>query len=158
MDTYFRTHEEGERRMGKAVTDIALKKKLEHFVRETAQNSADAAVEGETPHLIYRYAKIEDQLPEFLNAIGWDTLKEHYAAVAEEDDEIGIQKIIDRIEKGSLPILVVEDQNAIGLLVTSFQKRPTTHPYSKTSVAQRRMRMKVEFMVLGHRYYGDSQG
>jgi RNA polymerase primary sigma factor len=122
MDTYFRTHEEGERRMGKAVTDIALKKKLEHFVRETAQNSADAAVEGETPHLIYRYAKIEDQLPGFLNAIGWDTLKEHYAAVAEEDDEIGIQKVIDRIEKGSLPILVVEDQNAIGLTGDEFSK------------------------------------
>lgn len=122
MDTYFRTHEEGERRMGKAVTDIALEKKLEHFVRETAQNSADAAVDGGTPHLIYRYAEIEDRLSDFLEAIGWSSLREHYAAVAEDDDEIGIQKMLDRIDDGSLPILIVEDRNAEGLTGEEFSK------------------------------------
>lgn len=123
MISYFRTRAEGERRMGKAVTDVALDRKLEQFVRETAQNSADAALEGETPHLIYRYVQlVGDELEDFLEAIDWDNLRPHLEAVAEEDDEIGVRSMLDRIDRGKLPLLVVEDRNAEGLEGDEFSK------------------------------------
>jgi len=109
--------------MGKAVTDVALDRKLEQFVRETAQNSADAALEGKTPHLVYRYVQLEgDELGDFLEAIDWDNLRPHLEAVAEEDDEIGVQSMLDRIDRGKLPLLVVEDHNAEGLGGEEFSK------------------------------------
>lgn len=109
--------------MGKAVTDVALDRKLEQFVRETAQNSADAALDGETPHLIYRYVQLEgDELEDFFEAIDWETLRPHLEAVAEEDDEIGVQSMLDRVDRGTLPLLVVEDRNAEGLEGDEFSK------------------------------------
>lgn len=109
--------------MGKAVTDVALNQKLEQFVRETAQNSADAAIDGETPHLIYRYVQLEgDELDDFLEAIDWSNLETHLEAVAEDDDEIGVQDMLDRIDRGTLPLLVVEDRNAEGLSGDEFSK------------------------------------
>jgi hypothetical protein len=109
--------------MGKAVTDVALNQKLEQFVRETAQNSADAATDGHTPHLLYRYAKLEnDELDAFLDAIDWPTLKPHLEAVAEDDDEIGVQSMLDRVDDGYLPLLIVEDRNATGLEGEEFSK------------------------------------
>lgn len=121
MLSYFRTREEGERRMGKAVTDVALNQKLEQFVRETAQNSADAAVDDKTPHLIYRYVRLEGKkLEDFLEAIDWKNLEPHLEAVAADDDEIGVQDMLDRVDRGSLPLLVVEDRNAEGLSGEEF--------------------------------------
>ncbi len=109
--------------MGKAITDVALDQKLEQFVRETAQNSADAALDGETPHLIYRYMQLEgDELEDFFDAIDWESLRPHLEAVAEEDDEIGVQSMLDRVDRGTLPILVVEDRNAEGLEGAEFSK------------------------------------
>lgn len=125
MDAYFRTRAEGERRMGKAVTDVALNQKLEQFVRETAQNSADAATDGHTPHLVYRYETLDgDELDNFLDAIDWPELKPHLEAVAEDDDEIGVQSMLDRVDDGdgTLPLLVVEDRNATGLEGDEFSK------------------------------------
>lgn len=109
--------------MGKAVTDVALDRKLEQFVRETAQNSADAALEGKTPHLIYRYVQLEgEELKEFLRAIDWDNLRPHLEAVADEDDEIGVQSMLERIDQEKLPLLIVEDRNAEGLEGKEFSK------------------------------------
>lgn len=122
LTAYFRERNEGERRMQKAVTDVALDKKLEQFVRETAQNSADAALDGETPELIYRYEKIENNLDEFLDAIDWPQLKPHLEAVAEDDDEIGVQRMLDRVERGTLPVLIVEDRNTAGLTGDEFSQ------------------------------------
>lgn len=122
MLPYFRERKKGERRMGKAVTDIALDRKLEQFVRETAQNSADAALDGETPHLVYRYVVIDEHLDDFKDAIGWEDLKPNLEAVAETDDDIGVQSMLDRIESGSLPLLIVEDRNASGLAGGEFSK------------------------------------
>jgi hypothetical protein len=109
--------------MGKAVTDVALDRKLEQFVRETAQNSADAALEDETPHLIYRYVQLEgNELKNFLETIDWDNLQPHLESVAEGDDEIGVQSMLDRIDRGKLPLLIVEDRNAEGLEGEEFSK------------------------------------
>lgn len=109
--------------MGKAVTDVALDRKLEQFVRETAQNSADAALDGETPHLVYRYVQLEgEELEDFFDAIDWENLRPHLEAVAEEDDEIGVQSMLDRVDRGTLPLLVVEDRNAEGLEGKEFSK------------------------------------
>lgn len=117
LETYFQEREEGERRLGTALTDVALDQRLEQFVRETAQNSADEARDGATPELIYRFNQLEgSRLDDFLDAINWHTsFRGHLEAVAEDDDEIGVQNMIDRIESGTLPLLVVEDRNTTGL-------------------------------------------
>ncbi|ELZ68574.1 hypothetical protein C457_11236 [Haloferax prahovense DSM 18310] len=122
LETYFHKRDEGERRLGTALTDIALDQRLEQFVRETAQNSADEAQDGLTPELLYRFDQLEgSRLDEFLDAINWDTkFRDHLEAVAENDDEIGVQNMVDRIERGTLPLLMVEDKNTTGLTGDEF--------------------------------------
>lgn len=124
LETYFNEREEGERRIGTALTDIALDKKLEQFVRETAQNSADETVSSGNPELCYRFDRLEDdRLDDFLEAINWDSnFKGHLKAVAEDDDEIGVQSMLDRVDDGDgqLPLLMVEDRNTTGLTGGEF--------------------------------------
>lgn len=118
LEAYFGEGDAELRKMAKAPTDIALNKKLEQLVRETAQNSADEALDGEQPRLVYRYEEVTegDGLDDFLEAIDWPTLKPHLEAAAEDDDEIGIASMVSRIEdEGELPLLFVEDYHTSGL-------------------------------------------
>lgn len=125
LHPYFGEREEGERRMWTAPTDIALDQQLEQFVRETAQNSADEGLDGETPELIYRFIQLQDSnLDDFLDGIEWERLKDHFSAVAEDDDEIGVQKMLDRVNDGDgvLPLLLVEDRHTSGLTGDEFSE------------------------------------
>ncbi len=125
LETYFETYGSGERRMYKAPTDVALDRRLEQFVRETAQNSADEAAGDAAPELLYRYTQLEgDNLEDFLNAIKWeDKFRGHLEAVAEDDDEIGVEKMIDRVDEGTLPVLMVEDYRTSGLTGDEFSEK-----------------------------------
>jgi hypothetical protein len=125
LNAYFGERQEGERRMWKAPTDIALDQQLEQFVRETAQNSADEGVDSKTPELVYRFIQLRDgKLDDFLDGIEWDRLKHHLSAVAEDDDEIGVQKMLDRVDDGEgvLPLLLVEDRHTSGLTGDEFSE------------------------------------
>lgn len=125
LETYFEEYGSGERRMYKAPTDVALDRRLEQFVRETAQNSADEGVGDDAPELCYRYERLEgNDLDDFLEAIDWeDTFRGHLEAVAEDDDEIGVQKMIDRVDDGELPLLLVEDSKTSGLTGDEFSEK-----------------------------------
>jgi len=125
LNTYFGERKEGERRMWTAPTDIALDQQLEQFVRETAQNSADEGKDDETPELVYRFMQLQDsELDDFLDAVEWGRLKDHLSAVAEDDDEIGVQKMLDRVDDGDgvLPLLLVEDRHTSGLTGDEFSE------------------------------------
>ena len=125
LETYFEEYGSGERRMYKAPTDVALDRRLEQFVRETAQNSADEAAGDESPELLYRFTKLEgDNLDDFLDSINWESsFRGHLEAVAEDDDEIGVQKMIDRVDNGTLPVLMVEDYQTSGLTGDEFSEK-----------------------------------
>ncbi len=124
LQTYFQKREEGERRLWTTPTDVALNQQLEQFVRETAQNSADESKDGKTPELIYRFSQLEgSELDDFLDAVNWDDcLQGHLEAVAEDDDEIGVQKMINRVDRGTLPLLMVEDRYTTGLIGDEFSE------------------------------------
>lgn len=125
LNSYFGERDEGERRMWTAPTDIALDQKLKQFVRETAQNSSDEGLDGKTPELIYRFIQLENgELEDFLEGIEWSRLKDHLSAVAEDDDEIGVQKMLDRVDDGDgvLPLLLVEDRYTSGLTGDEFSE------------------------------------
>lgn len=124
LQTYFQKRQEGERRLWTTPTDVALNQQLEQFVRETAQNSADESKDGKTPELIYRFSQLEgSELDDFLDAVNWDDcLQGHLEAVAEDDDEIGVQKMVNRVDRGTLPLLMVEDRYTTGLIGDEFSE------------------------------------
>jgi len=102
---------------GQPQTDFALDSVLETLPRELIQNTYDARQDGEVPHINFFFERLRagEGLEEFQRAIDWDELEPHLEAVAEHDEKLGVQKVLDQIRDGELYLLGVEDLNAVGL-------------------------------------------
>jgi len=103
--------------VGLPQTDFALDSVLETLPRELIQNTYDAREDGEVPQINFFFECLREGegLEEFKQAIDWDELEPHLEAVAEDDEKLGVQKVLDQIHDGELHILGVEDYNAVGL-------------------------------------------
>ena len=114
--SYFKEGSTEERVYGKSVTDVALNSDLTTFAREIAQNVRDARQCGAVPKLRFFAEVLEgSDLHAFMDAIDWSHLRPHYESVAEEDEIIGVQRVLDQIDEGSLYVVGVEDLNTVGL-------------------------------------------
>lgn len=103
--------------IGLPQTDFALDSVLETLPRELIQNTYDARQDGEVPQINFFFECLREGegLSEFKEAIDWDELEPHLEAVAEDDEKLGVQKVLDQIRDGELYLLGVEDFNAVGL-------------------------------------------
>lgn len=102
------------------LTKKTLDRSVETFVRETLQNINDQGPvdEDEPVRARFRLEKLSkgDGLEEFVEAVDWDTLREHVEAAAEEQDGSGISDYIEYVkDEEELPILVVEGRNTTGI-------------------------------------------
>jgi len=94
------------------------------LVRESAQNSNDAAA-GEEVHVEYRLMSLSGRrLEDFLGTIGWATLEPHYRAVAADEGHRTTQRYaqaLEQIDNGQLWLLRIDDFGTSGLIGPDFE-------------------------------------
>jgi len=121
------TYGDGERDYGNS--KIESFKSLKTFVRETAQNSNDAAL-SDSAVIEYKLGVLSgERLSRFLDSIDWKTLRPHYEAVALDEAHIRTTR---RYRDGlslltstsKLWVLRIDDYGTSGLVGSEFDSGP----------------------------------
>ncbi|WP_432133227.1 helix-turn-helix domain-containing protein [Streptomyces sp. bgisy154] len=113
---------DGGRELGNAAA-FAFDADVQVLARETCQNSLDERLTGNGRPVRVRYTLHEltgEHLDAFRDAILWNDLFPHYAAVSERTGNQKVGRVVDAgvrdmYEKGRLVLLRVDDYNASGL-------------------------------------------
>ncbi|MBJ7905153.1 helix-turn-helix transcriptional regulator [Streptomyces sp. DSM 110735] len=115
-------HPDGGRELGNAAA-FAFDADVQVLARETCQNSLDERLTGNGRPVKVRYTLHEltgKMLEDFREAILWNDLYPHYAAVSESTGHQKVGRVVDAgvrdmYEKGRLVLLRIDDYNASGL-------------------------------------------
>ncbi|MDQ3032727.1 MAG: hypothetical protein M3Y87_09945 [Myxococcota bacterium] len=102
-------------RDGGDIAGEVFRGKLETLVREILQNSKDAhRAKQRSVEVVFRFVELSgDHLTKFLTALAWKELEPHVAALAAKQPRA--KEALAALKKGQLRVLVIEDQNTVGL-------------------------------------------